>query len=138
MRIAYALNESSGNAESIGLNRSEVRHIDGVEAGDADGGWQTKLPGGDAAEVVNAAEVDCEVRRERQEIDVGSVFERVLALGEREIVGELVTLFSAANVAERFAAEKRNARHIHGNVVASRRARVVVPQRAPGIIELEF
>ena len=99
---------------------------------------RAKLPGSDSAEVVNATEVHGEVSLQRQVVDVGSELEGVLALGEREVVGELVALLRAAHKTERFASEERNAGHVHSDVAAIRRAREVVAQRTPGIVELEF
>src|SRR2546427_5062433 len=130
MRIADSLDKYLRDTKAISLHRIEVRHCLAVECSrQAEGSWRQ------FTEVINAAKVDGEVGLYRYVIDVRAEFDGVPRDIPRKIVGELIPLFGTANKAERFPAEKSEARNVDSNVSSFWIGRKVIKQSTSRVLK---
>src|SRR5207302_9925503 len=101
VRVADALHEHLRNPQPVGLYRREAG--EGRQAGN---GGKSKSRGTQLAEVVQPAEVDGEIRIQRQLIETGAECDAMRALHPGGVVRPLVALLYAIHKRERLAPEE--------------------------------
>src|SRR5207302_353242 len=104
----------------------------------AGNGGKSKSRGTQLAEVVQPAEVDGEIRIQRQMIEIGAEFDVMRALHPGEVVRPLVALLYAVHKRERLAPEESHTGNIYCHIAAAGSAREVVSQAAPRILIAEL
>src|SRR5579872_4579979 len=139
IRIANSLNEILRNSQAIRLQSSNpwdgLLQAPGQRTENRTGNY---LAGSERSKVIHAAIIHRERSREWNVIEVHAKLHAVLTVGQREIVGELVTLLGALNVGIRLAPEVCVAGNIDCRIRPARRVCIKVRQSPPRILKTEF
>ena len=107
------MNEDLRHTQAVRLHWTEVGDGHSVESR-----RQSQRTRRQLTKVVHATEVHGEICFERQVVHIRAELDNVTAASPREVVGELVTLFGAADEAERLTTDERKTWNVDGNIPA--------------------
>src|SRR5262249_2090512 len=122
------------NSQTVGLHGRELRKVKSRNAAKC----AVETGCGEAAEVIQSAEIYSEVSGEGQVVCVCAELKAVVAARPGHVVGFLVALFGAVHKGEWLTAEEGEARDIDRNIASAGSMREIVEQSAAGILEAEF
>ena len=131
--IANALHEYLRNPQPVSLHGREAR--EGRQAGN---GGESQSRGTKRAKVVQAAEVDGEIRVQWHVIEIGADLNGVRSPHPGEVVSDLMALLHAIHKREGLAPEESHARNIDGHIAAARSTREVVAQTTARVLVAEL
>src|SRR6476646_10410456 len=129
MRVSDALDKYLRDAQTVGLHSRKIwKPIEGRAQGTAR----------QLTEVIDTTEVDSEVSRDRQMVDISAKLDVVAAFDPGEVVCDLMALLNALDKRERLTSEEGEARDVHRYVTATRGTREVIQQPATRILVMEI